>query len=563
MNHQRTESFSSSSSSNNRRLTLPKSPDNKLGSPRLCLKFQREISGQISQKARDSKEPQYKSYSVTSVTVDSVDNPMFSPGNSPASSIDSDIYNPMFDNVTNFSRNRLKMPVSEENNTSAKHFNLTRVEGNGPSLMELGGGLGGGLGNNYSDRMNNRHSVLNMLGNSTTNNKIGLKTIETQPFSPQINWSDSQKSDFDLPDLDESSQSHIPLVEVSNNHLADSRELSSVTSTSNGLFNRYQSTVSSSTGLNSCILSSTTNSLELNNKSEKLEKSEKSNSNCVGSSTQKSKVLTSQSDSVNNISSLSETLSSISGLKWELRSAASPKSEDDSVHSNKSDGLRTNSPSRQEKSDRESRPSTPKVPPLKIIIPAKSTSSSSSESDRLKVHVAKTALPYVINPTQDQQKEAETLKPVTQGEIPTKSVDSSQAPSPVSQPLLSTSPTPGEQNRNSEETSDINIEDRNSNVVLENDSEGSKTLERLNEDKEVTKNENDAKKDEPTQRVLRSSLRSQTQQQSQSKQQQKQEKMEKSSKYLALLHSSRVQIRTVFLISPWKHTLWVLIWSTL
>ena len=528
MNHQQTESFSSSSSSNNRKLSIPKSPDNKLGSPRLCLKFQREISGQISQKARDSKEPQYKSYSVTSVTVDSSDNPMFSPGDSPASSVNSDMYNPMFDSMTNFSRNRLKMPVSEETKTSAKQFNLLHhVEGNGPSLMELGNVQG----NNFSDRINNRHSVLNMLGNSNTNNKIGLKTIETQPFSPHLNWSDSQKLDYELPDLEEISNSHIPLVEESSNHIGNSRE-PSITSPSNGLFSRYnQSTVSSSFGLNSCTLSSTINSLDLNNKSERLDKSEKSNSNGVGSSTQKSKVVTSQSDSVNNINSFSDALSGISGLKWDLRSAASPKSEDGSVHSNKSDSLRTSSPSRQEKSDRESRPSTPKVPPLKIIIPAKSSSSATVEADKLKVHVTKTALPYVINPTQDQQAEA-AGKLLALGEIPAKSAESSQAPSPMSQTLISTSPTIGEQNNINAETSDKIEEDNNSKVVLENCSDGLDTLEKLNDDSDVPKSENDTKKDEPVQRVLRSSVRSQTQQpqSKQQQQQQKQEKMEKSSK---------------------------------
>ena len=530
MNHQRTESFSSSSSSNNRKLSIPKSPDNKLGSPRLCLKFQREISGQISQKTRDSKEPQYKSYSVTSVTVDSSDNPMFSPGDSPASSVDSDMYNPMFDSMTNFSRNRLKMPVSEETKTSAKQFNLLHhVEGNGPSLMELGNVQG----NNFSDRINNRHSVLNMLGNSNTNNKIGLKTIETQPFSPHINWSDSQKLDYELPDLEEISNSHIPLVEETSNHIGNSRE-PSITSPSNGLFSRYnQSTVSSSFGLNSCTLSSTINSLDLNNKSERIDKSEKSNSNGVGSSTQKSKVVTSQSDSVNNINSFSDALSGISGLKWDLRSAASPKSEDGSVHSNKSDSLQTSSPSRQEKSDRESRPSTPKVPPLKIIIPAKSSSSATVEADKLKVHVTKTALPYVINPTQDQQAEAAS-KLLALGEIPAKSAESSQAPSPMSQTLLSTSPTIGEQNNiNVQETSDKIEEDNNSKVVLENCCDGLDTLEKLNEETDVPKSESDSKKDEPVQRVLRSSVRSQTQQpqsKQQQQQQQKQEKMEKSSK---------------------------------
>lgn len=524
MNHQRTESFSSSSSSsnNNRRLSFPKSPDNKLSSPRLCLKFQREVSGQINQKAKDSKEPQYKSYSVTSVTVDPSDNLMFSAGNSPASSIDSDIYNPILDSASNFSRNRLKMP--EEGKTN---INYMHIEGNGPMLMELSAG-------GHSERMNDRHSIVNVLENTNSTNKIGLKTIETQPFSPHSNWSDSQKSDFELPDLDENSQSHIPEVKETNNHISESKEASSVSSTSNGLFCRYQSAVSSSTGLNSCILSSTTNSMDFNNISERLEKS---NYNGFGSGSQKSKVTTSQSDSVNNVSSLSDTLSNISsGLKWELRSAASPKSEDGSVHSNKSDSVRTGSPSRLDKSDRESRPSTPKVPPLKIIIPAKSSASSSLESDRLKMHVAKSALPYVINPTQDQQNGAQTSSLDGLNEIPTKSLGSSRASSPVSQ--FGLSPAPGEQ-KCKEIPGDKDMEDGDSNLVLENFSGDNKTLEKLNENREVTKSECDAKKEETTEkRVLRSSVRSQTQtqpkqQQKQEKQdkQDKQEKMEKASKY--------------------------------
>ena len=541
LNHQRTESFSSSSSASNRRLSFPKSPDNKLSSPRLCLKFQRESGGQINQKAKDSKEPQYKSYSVTSVTVDSSDNQMFSAGNSPASSIDSDIYNAVLDSTSNFSRNRLK---SDEEHKTMNHF-THHIEGNGPALMELSVEHG----NCFSERMNNRHSVLNVLETSNSNDKIGLKTIETQPFSPHTNWSGSQKSDFELPDLDENSQSHIPFVEETRNHISDSKEADSVPSSSNGLFySRYQSNVSSSTGLNSSILSSTTNSADFSCISEQLEKT---NFNGFGSGTQKYKTVTSQSDNVNSVSSLSETFSNISaGLKWDLRSAASPKSEDGSVHSNKSDSVRTGSPSRLDRSDRESRPSTPKVPPLKIIIPPKSTSSSSTETDKLKVHVAKSALPYVINPTQDQQKEAETSAADSQTEIPTNSVNSSRASSPIPQlrrsprrspspvshlrrsPRRTPSPTAGERII-TQKSSDRTVENGNSNIVLDATSCDSKTVEKLSETREMTKNEADGKKEETAEkRVLRSSVRSQAQ--SQPKTQQKQdklEKMEKSSKY--------------------------------
>ena len=478
------------------------------------------------------------------MTVDSSDNPMFSAGNSPESSIDSDIYNSVLDSTSNSSRNRLK--TDEDHNTMN---NVTHhIEGNGPTLMELSSEQG----NSYSERMNmnNKHPAFNVLENSNCNDKIGLKTIETQPFSPHTNWSGSQKSDFELPDLDETSQSHIPCVEETRNHISDFKEADCTPSSSNGIFSRYQSNVSSSAGLNSSIMSSTVNSTDFNNVSEKLEKS---NFNGFGSGTQKCKVGTNPNENINTVSSLSETLN-ISGLKWDLRSAASPKSEDGSVHSNKSDSIRTGSPSRLDKSERESRPSTPKVPPLKIIIPAKSTSSSAvAEVDKLKVHVAKSALPYVINPTQDQQKAvAETSVVDSQtGDIPGKPVSVSRAsspgyqprrsprrsPSPVTalrrSPRRSPSPTPREQTR-VEESSDSKLIDSD-NIVLDSTSgDNTDTVVKLSETKDGTKSEADSKKEESTEkRVLRSSVRSQaqTQPKQQQQKQEKLDKLEKSSKY--------------------------------
>ena len=482
------------------------------------------------------------------MTVESSDNPMFSAGNSPASSIDSDIYNSVLDSTSNFSRNRLK---NEDEQKTMNHF-THHIEGNGPTLMELSAEQG----NSYSERMNNRHSVLNVLENSNYNNKIGLKTIETQPFSPHTNWSGSQKSDFELPDLDETSQSHIPYVEETRNHILDLKEADCTPSSSNGIFSRYQSNVSSSAGLNTSITSSTINSTDFNNVSEKLEKS---NFNGFGSGTQKCKMGTNPSDSVNNVNSLSETFS-MTGLKWDLRSTASPKSEDgnSSIHSNKSDSVRTDSPSRLDKSDRESRPSTPKVPPLKIIIPPKSTSSSLAELDKLKVHVAKSALPYVINPTQDQQKVAVTSVADSQIEIPAKSFNNSgvsspvyqprrsprRSPSPVSMlrrsPRRSPSPTPREQITTDQLSDSKMIESDNCNIVLDSTSgDDNDTIVKLSESKDGTKSEADGKKEESTEkRVLRSSVRSQgpSQPKQQLQQQQKQErldKLEKSSKHIS------------------------------
>ncbi|XP_041375498.1 ankyrin repeat domain-containing protein 11-like [Gigantopelta aegis] len=53
--------------------------------------------------------------------------------------------------------------------------------------------------------------------------------------------------------------------------------------------------------------------------------------------------------------------------------------------------------------DRDSRACSPKVPPLRIILPPKATSTVTKDADCLKLLLNKPALPYVLNPTQDQQ----------------------------------------------------------------------------------------------------------------------------------------------------------------
>ncbi|XP_074644585.1 uncharacterized protein LOC141901320 isoform X2 [Tubulanus polymorphus] len=75
------------------------------------------------------------------------------------------------------------------------------------------------------------------------------------------------------------------------------------------------------------------------------------------------------------------------------RDRASPKSDSSSKNSPKSDSRLS------PKSDKESRSSSPKVPPLKIIIPPKNP--TSDDGNNLKKVQAKPALPYVLNPTQE------------------------------------------------------------------------------------------------------------------------------------------------------------------
>ncbi|XP_064610916.1 ankyrin repeat domain-containing protein 12-like isoform X2 [Liolophura sinensis] len=81
------------SSSSVAKRIVPKSPEGKTNSPRLCLKF-RSSDDANSESATASKEWQrYKSYSVTLETRE----PKGSPGNSASSSNESDLYDPQLD----------------------------------------------------------------------------------------------------------------------------------------------------------------------------------------------------------------------------------------------------------------------------------------------------------------------------------------------------------------------------------------------------------------------------------------------------------------------------------
>ncbi|XP_025114689.1 LOW QUALITY PROTEIN: ankyrin repeat domain-containing protein 11-like [Pomacea canaliculata] len=137
----------------------------------------------------------------------------------------------------------------------------------------------------------------------------------------------------------------------------------------------------------------------------------------------------SQNDSTGNVPSSSSSLSHT--LRWEMRprdrgdrvlprvllgTGTGGLTEDvSSVKSEKSDGSissplcmdideNTSASPRSDK-DPESRPSSPKVPPLKIILPSQKTGTSPHAPDHLKNLLNKPALPYVLNPTQDAAEE--------------------------------------------------------------------------------------------------------------------------------------------------------------
>ena len=79
------------------------------------------------------------------------------------------------------------------------------------------------------------------------------------------------------------------------------------------------------------------------------------------------------------------------GSKWDLSNRSSPKSDRDSPKSDKSDSS--------------SNGGAPKVPPLKIILPQKATSTTDRPQSTKVTTQQKGNLPYVLNPTQDSAAE--------------------------------------------------------------------------------------------------------------------------------------------------------------
>ena len=167
-------------------------------------------------------------------------------------------------------------------------------------------------------------------------------------------------------------------------------------------------------------------------------------------------------------------------------------------------------------SDKGSRPPTPKVPPLKIIIPPKASSSVDKETHNLKTLLTKPALPYVINPTQ----EAEGA--VSSAAVNPDANTTSQASSRASSTISDLDTEKGEDNVSSTQ-GEVNL--RSSRLRLMEKPELIPEVDKETEDKESDENDkqkdeskddgdkdSDKKEESVERRVTRSAFRSQQQQ---------------------------------------------------
>lgn len=519
---------------------MPKSPDGKLSSPRLCLKFHRDNLSYTNQKSRDSNEPQYKSYSVTNMSVDSgLDHPMFSPADSPASSVDSDLYNPGLDNFSNFSGSRLKISIPEEENSkqdsrSSVVIPALRVDGHSVTdIKEVYPDQVRETGDQNSDQTSTVGTTCDV------NSKSPLKPMETLPFQATLQWSESQNEDsLDLPDLEIDTSDSIPTNKHESRETLDLvQECDSVSSTS--IRSPGQS------GLNHSSVTSSTDLKEqqelLNAELENANTSQVTN-NSVESSTKESNHIDAQSENViNKVTEMSVTAVTSDMLDDSCSCATSSSKTEDS---DKLNNIVPCSPNRTERDSKDSRPNTPKVPPLKIIIPPKSQTicEPTDISERLK-NGNKSALPYVINPFQDQGREAEVTSKGTGPE--NEPSDSSAAVKPdenlsysdvtnnsYSEYVTEVKKEESDQiSEESVENEDMEIEYSDVNSVKPTqDNEVDEKEEDSKSDCDSKRDE--SKKDEPTQRVLRSAVRSQqlSTESKPPKQQKQQDKSDRSSK---------------------------------
>ena len=536
---------------------MPKSPDGKLASPRLCLKFHRDHLGtHTSQKSRDS------TYSVTTVSVaEGLDNPMFSPVDSPASSIEGDMYHPHLEHLTNFSGSRVKITIPEDENSCSGYEPKQNSEA---LLMTAQRTLSAErMGNMVTREVFPDQGVLNSETNNTfpsllctsSDNQVThpsvLKTSETLPFKPNSQFSLTQNDEDslgELPSLEIDTSDTIPSKGVNNtpyNDVVNMPECNTVSSSNINDANQIlpsQSNVSSSTespdkSHSSQVTASNHDPVGIQQASSNLVTSDcVSQTNLVTES-----VLVSNPESHNAVTNTSEALPSTSdsctNSKLDISQSTSSLNDVDSVEV-ESDSAKPCSPSRTDRESRDSRPSSPKVPPLKIIIPPKSqpssTASEHNEGLKLVVTNVKSALPYVINPYQDQGSEAEALVENPDMNVnqhwPINHIFGHASSQPVSQShhgsLLSSSVAPNFVDLNSISSFSVKGESASENVDMEVDGEGSATNNgNVNEveesDKFLEQNEDSGsnssdldgkqgdKKEEPTKRVLRSALRSQ------------------------------------------------------
>ncbi|XP_062605879.1 ankyrin repeat domain-containing protein 11-like isoform X1 [Saccostrea cucullata] len=466
----------------------------------IFIKFQREQIDEQSDKSPDF----YSCHVETSENKDT----LFG-CDSPASS-GSDLYDPQLQS----DRFKSKPGNTEETGTSSTESPASKVKLPFSSSDVSGFDMGG------FNRLNNLEPDSQGVENSAQ--KYKLKVSETQPFFPHSeSFSDSESRDsFKM--YGDSDRTRIPSVDSSLSRLKESASsdvqrnnvvssvLNSCTSTTTGK--------SGSSGENNSVSSSSNNEQSFLQNSSNIPRR-----NSISSSNN----FVTNSANNGNSNDLPNSSVSSSGLKWDLRSTASPKSEEGSNHSGRSDSNRNSSPVRIEGRDfksspRDSKPCSPKVPPLKIIIPPKTSSAISQDPESAKIHTSKKSLPYVLNPTQEQQ---------AGGLLPQNNVTSLATPQesqPVASPASSRSSSSGcaavskdgekysgkdSKEKDSKEApidSQVNVESDQKSEEISSSKESkerdnsSKVKEREKEGKEKGQDDEKEKETQQTRRTLRS-----------------------------------------------------------
>lgn len=369
-----TYGYSSTQGPSSRRMLIPKSQE----SPRLFLKFHRETGDEVSDRQKD-----VTSYSVI---MGMSDKHSLSPVDSNVSSVDSDLYDPQLESKSN-KVNPMKDTVSDISSTNvlSNKNNVTMAVIN-PDL-EL---------QNF-ERFNTLEPDSHGIEPSQDFFMPDMRKQETQPsFSTQESSEVKNNSDFRdyIPNVVDSSHARLKDDKLNSQNTSNHKTVSSSTSLCHSVTNNSISSINT-------MVPCSTERTNASGNSQNFSSFPRRNSiSCNVVSTNDG------SRNGTNVDNGSESTVTTSGLKWDLRSASSPRVEEESNLSAKSESDRVSSPIRLDKdlqnsprSDKEkdSRSCSPKVPPLKIIIPQKNSSSSSSDSESLKIHVSKAALPYVLN----------------------------------------------------------------------------------------------------------------------------------------------------------------------
>ncbi|XP_052230009.1 ankyrin repeat domain-containing protein 11-like isoform X1 [Dreissena polymorpha] len=413
--------------STGRRMSIgaPKSPgDGKLASPRLCLKFHRDHLGQTSHKSMDS------TYSVTNISVSEVDL-MFSPVDSPASSVDSDLLLGLTNSSHITTSNRVKITVPDDDsldsNQSHEKSNYQLIPADNASSCDGTKQLQTrelwpeqNVNQNKQSHGDVTFSSDSFPYSLKADSKTSLQPMGTLPFQPS-----SQFDNISILSQDDE-DSLLPDLEIETEKIEKSIPESKVDDSNSKLVNSFKDVLNS---LSSTSATSDSASVSnISNISPVMESGVSSNSAVTDSQDIRHSAGDFLESEPLNIVSSSEPISCVSdseksvSVNEELTEKAVSSDNNKNQNSNnyvteislsektgnQSDIVRACSPISPEIDVTSSRPTTPKVPPLKIIIPPKSqsalsTPTCSETNDGLKLVVTnvKSALPYVINPYQN------------------------------------------------------------------------------------------------------------------------------------------------------------------